>query len=420
MKTKMKTKKDQNLWFDQDAQRLKTQRRLAERRWIKSKDNDDLIEYKHINTIYKKYLHHSRKTHILSKLNDTEDKAKNLYRILRSLTKPKDANPMPPTKSPSDLPDKFADFFFNKIMKIREQFHDADIVKTYHRKCTWFNSFLPRDREEILNIIKKMNPTTSIMDPCNTRFLLKFKEIKADAITTITNQSLTTDKFLDDWKVDAVRPLIKAQNMRTELKNYRPISNLSFLSKVIEKAVQAQLQKYFDKQSLLPNHQSAYRQHYSAENTFLNMCDNILKNMENGKCASMVCLDLSVAFDTVNHKILLGILKSYFGISDHALAWISSYLSKRKFLIQIGQLASKTIELDFSLPQGSILRPILFNCYASMLMEVIPECKESFLSCYADYHAMIHCFSPENKNITENIENDISKIKTWMEENQLK
>ena len=176
------------------------------------------------------------------------------------------------------------------------------------------------------------------MDPCNTRFLLQFKEAIADAITTITKQSLTTGKFLDDWKVAAVRPLIKGQNMSTELKNYRPISNLSFLSKIIEKAAQAQLQKHFDKQSPLPTHQSAYKQHYSIETTSLNMCDNILKNMENGKCTSMVYLDLSTAFDTINHNILIGILKSYFGISDHALAWISSYLSKRKFLVQIGQL----------------------------------------------------------------------------------
>ena len=150
------------------------------------------------------------------------------------------------------------------------------------------------------------------------------------------------------------------------------------------------------------------------------MCDNILKNMESQKCTSMVCLDLSMAFDTINHKILLGILKSYFGISDHALACISSYLSRRKFLVQIGQLISKMIEIDFLVPEGSILGPIPFNCYASMLMEVIPECKESFLSGYADDHAIIHCFSPDNKNIKQNIENDIGKIKTWMEENQLK
>ena len=245
-------------------------------------------------------------------------------------------------------------------------------------------------------------------------------KIQGNTITTITNQSLTTGEFLDDWKVAAVRPLIKDLNMGTELKNYRPISDLSFLLKIIEKAAQVQLQKHLDKQLLLPNHQSAYRQHYSTETTLLNMCDNILKNMETQKCKSIVCLDLSAAFNTVHHKILLGILKSYFGISDHALAWISSYLSKRTFLVQIGQLTSKTIEIDFSVPQGSILGPILFNCYASTLMEIIPESKESFLSGYADDHAMIHCFSQDNKNIKQNIENDIGKIKTWMEENQLK
>ena len=127
-----------------------------------------------------------------------------------------------------------------------------------------------------------------------------------------------------------------------------------------------------------------------------------------------------MAFNRVNPNILLEILKSYFGISDHALAWISCYLSERKFLVQIGQLTSKTIEIDFSVPHGSILGPILFNCYGSMLMEVIPECKKSFLSGYADDHTIIHCFSPDNKNIKQNIENDIGKIKTWMEENQLK
>ena len=380
MKTKTKTKKDHNPWFDQDAQKIKIQRRLAEKRWIKTKHHENLIEYKYIFTIYKKHLHHSKKTHILSKLNGNENKARNLYKILRSLTKLEGANPMPPTEPPSDIPDKFADFFFNKIRKIRELFCNENTQKIYHRKCTSFNAFLPMDREEILNIIKKMNPTTSIMDPCNTLFLLKFKEIIADAITTITNQSLTTGKFLDDWKVAALRPLIKDPNMGTELKNYRPIRNLSFLSKIIEKAAQVQLQKHFDRQSLLPNHQSAYRQHYTTETTLLNMCDNILNPiMETQKCTSSVSLDLSAAFNTINHKILTGILKSYFRISDHALAWISTYLLKGKFLVQIGQLTSKMIEIDFSVPQGCILGPILFNCYASMLMEIIPESKESFL-----------------------------------------
>ena len=156
------------------------------------------------------------------------------------------------------------------------------------------------------------------------------------------------------------------------------------------------------------------------ETTLLNMCDNILRNMENGKFTSIVSLDLSAAFNTVNHTILLDILNGYFGISELALTWISSYLSSRKLLVQKGHLTSRTAEIDFLVPQGSILGPILFNCYAGTLMEIIPERKDSFLSGYGDDHAIIHSFSPDNNNIKQIMQEDIGKIKTWMEENQLK
>ena len=94
-----------------------------------------------------------------------------------------------------------------------------------------------------------MNPTICIMDPWNTRILPIFKNTILDSITTIVNQSLKTGTLVEDWKIASVRPLIKGPNLDTELINYRPISNLSFLSKIIEKATQTQLQKHFDNQS---------------------------------------------------------------------------------------------------------------------------------------------------------------------------
>ena len=122
------------------------------------------------------------------------------------------------------------------------------------------------------------------------------------------------------------------------------------------------------------------------------------KNMENKKCTPIVCLDLSAAFDTVHHKILLDVSKSYFGITEQALAWILSYLSNRKVLVQIGQFTSKIAEILFSVSRGSIWGPILFNCYANTLMEIIPDSNDRFLSGYADDHAIINSFNPENNN----------------------
>ena len=111
----------------------------------------------------------------------------------------------------------------------------------------------------------------------------------------------------------------------------------------------------------------------------------------------MVCLDLSTVFDTVNHKMLLNILENCFGRLEETLSWIISYLENRNFSVQIDQHISKVITNNFSIPQDSIPGVILlFNCYASILTEIIPGCKENFLSGYVGDHATVNFFNPNN------------------------
>ena len=274
--------------------------------------------------------------------------------------------------------------------------------------------------QQALDVINQMHYTTCELDPCNTKFLMKFKDTLIGTITKIINISLTSGQYLDEWKVAVVRPLIKGPNLDTEYKNYCPISNLSFMAKLIEKAAQIQLMAHFTEHNLLPKHQNAYRKHFSTETAILNICDNIWTNMENSKLTSIICLDLSVAFDTVNHSILLEVMRNYFGITDMALDWISHYLRNRKFSVHIDSFSSNTKTINFSVPQGSILGPTLFNCYVSTLMEIIPENDENFGSGYADDHALINTFHPEDTDISSKLVSNISYIKDWMNRNQLK
>ena len=123
---------------------------------------------------------------------------------------------MPTTESLFSLPNKFADFFLNKIQKSKNNFksqvhinHTIDNIQNSLALLLWKTN-------EILSIIKNMNPTAHIMDPCNTRFLLKFKNTLLDSITTIVNQSLRTVTFLEDLKLGSVRLLFKGQNLDTE------------------------------------------------------------------------------------------------------------------------------------------------------------------------------------------------------------
>ena len=131
-----------------------------------------------------------------------------------------------------------------------------------------------------------------------------------------------------------------------------------------------------------------------------------------------MALDLSAAFNTVNHGILLEVLNKYYGIKGLALQWIKSYLTNRQFWVQIEDDFLEVKKIDFSVPQGSILGPILFTCYASTLQELFTNSNN--LTGYADDHSLIKPFSPMDQNILPELELDIQNISDWMYQNHLK
>ena len=176
-----------------------------------------------------------------------------------------------------------------------------------------------------------MKSTTCRNDPCNTKFILYFTEILVPVWTNIINKSMEEGTVLKYWKEAIVHPVQKNHSLGTNLTNYRPISNLTFFSKLTEKIIFNQLMNHFRTNNLLPNYQSAYRAHHSTETAILNLCDNILQNIEKNINTAMVSLDLSAAFGTVDHGILLEDLNKYYGIKGLALKWIRSYLTNRQF-----------------------------------------------------------------------------------------
>ena len=138
-------------------------------------------------------------------------------------------------------------------------------------------------------------------------------------LTTMINLSLESGFFPAIWKDSVVTPLLKKQGLDLVFKNFRPISNLSFVSKLAERVVADQIQSYLNENDLFPTLQSAYRQHHSTETALLKVKNDILMNMEDKHVTLLVLLDLSATFDTVDHRILLDCLQFDFGISGSAL-----------------------------------------------------------------------------------------------------
>ena len=152
-----------------------------------------------------------------------------------------------------------------------------------------------------------------------------------------------------------------------ELKDYRPVSNLNFISKLIETAIQKRLQCFLQQTGSMPKYQSAYRQGHSTETALLKVYNDLLQAADRGEVSLLCLLDLSAAFDTVDHDLLVKRLECKFGIVGQPLEWIKSYLTGRSFSVKYQSEMSSTVKLVCSVPQGSVLGPLLFILYTSEL-----------------------------------------------------
>jgi len=174
------------------------------------------------------------------------------------------------------------------------------------------------------------------------------------------------------WKNALVFPLVKRDGLEPIFKNYRPVSNLQlFISKLTESAVSKQLQHHISMNKLFPLLQSSYRKFHSMESDLLKVKNDILLNMNRQHVTLLVLLDLSAAFDTIDHGILLERLRSAFGVRDTALSWIASYLSGRTQQVSIDSTLSMKFDLECGEPQVSCLGPWLFVVYASKIFEIV-------------------------------------------------
>ena len=354
-------------WY---ASKLKHQKgvvRHNEKIWRKYREDHQWIAYKVEKRKYNQMLLESKQITISDKVNQYNRDTEQLFTLVYEITSPTRHNPVPDRISNQELANQFAHYFINKIQTIRDNLNNYDKyhVDQAHHVPT-FGKFEPLMEDEVAKIIIGMASKSCESNPVPTTLSQVIK-----LITKIVNISLELGIFASQWKVALVKPRLKKMGLALVAPNYHPVSNLPFLSKDLERYVVNQFTAHCNTNHLFPGYQLAYRRNYSCEMALIKIINDCLWAIENQMVTALITSDLSAAFDTVDHEILLEVLNKKFGLENTALQWFDSYLRPRSFKVSVHGVHSKEHLLPFSVPQGSVAGPVLYNANASMLQQVV-------------------------------------------------
>ena len=420
---KITSKKNTNpQWMDREYINARSLRRRYEKQGNKPAFNRQ-------NKLCARLVNQKRKSYYSTLFTDLHKT--NQQKLFQTFNKLFDRNKtslsLPSHKDPSTLADSFNNFFLNKVTDIRSSLPSSKTTALDPplslSTCNSFqlSAFDPTSVDELRCMIEKYGIKTSTNDPLPAFLVKENLELLLPHFCKLVNLSLYTSNF-DGLKEAHVVPILKALQLDNELyKNFRPVSLLSFISKLTERVVHTRVNNYLSENDLHVPTQFGYKRHHSCESFLLKLIDDILVTIDRKLGVVVLIIDLSAAFDTVDHTVLLNILQSKYHITGSALLWFKAFLSGRTQRVKIGDSLSSPLLVLYGVPQGSILGPLLFNLYCSSLSDAFSRAGFDCMG-YADDNLGFRVFPAFSKLSTlfSDVPSCLSSISDWTNAHFLK
>ena len=419
-------------WIDAEILELMQERDRALFNANRNKSDTELR--KKYNRLRNKIIKQTRKAkskHFCEKIEENKDNPKLLWRQLNTIgysNKSKEKSKIvleiegEKCFDSTKLANTMGDYFLTVAEKLKSKI--PNLPKVYDTLSQVFRNYysekgvVPKSKkifqvseEYVYKELCKLNVSKSTgIDGFKPKFLKDGADVIKGAVTHIINLSLETGVVPNELKSAIVKPLYK-KSSRLDVGNYRPVSILPTISKILERAVYVQMEKHLKDNNILYKFQSGFRTSYSTDTCLINLQDSIRMEISQGKYVGMVLIDLQKAFDTVDHDILLEKLDAM-GFNHNK--WFESYLKGRKQMVVVNDVSSETGEVTCGVPQGSILGPLLFLCYVND-MPISVKCK---LLLYADDSALI-VSGFDSKKIADELSRELESCRQWLIDNKL-
>lgn len=396
-------------WITDNIKFMMKLRQKALTRYKKLKTDTSLYEYKQLRNLVTSAVRNEKKAYLEYKFRLDPASFWKTLNNLNITSKSSDASALLQT---SDAADQLNSFFIRSIPQIgvsaltnNNQFIDKYSNKIHPNVHNAFK-FEKVNEAEVERIISSIKTSSVGSDGIDIKMITLLIPYLTPYITYIINKALSSNTFPLSWKMADVIPVPK-NDVPSELSHYRPISILLIFSKILERIMFTQLNKFVLNNSIIPVTQSGFRARHDTTTALLHVCDDIFRSLDSGNVTALVLLDYSKAFDTLDHNLLLTKLK-YFGLHDSALILLNNYLSNGKQRVRLAFTFSEYSDVNQGVPQGSILGPLLFPLYTCDFSEFLTVCKSHQ---YADDTQIYHSFQLFNVNkAIRNINSDLDTI----------
>ena len=412
-------------WMDSEFRQVRAERRKLYKRWKKTRRDSDRFNFENARQNTHNLAIDKRVAFYKTSIENCNNSHKELFKICNNLQDKSKSTKLPSFTDPLAMANTFNDYFIGKIDNIRAALSKKtasgyDNGMNTHETPT-MSQFEPISQEELQKIITSKPVKTSAQDPLPAMLFKSCIDVLLSILTILINLSLSCCS-LDGLKDTVITPLLKKAGLDPEvLKNYRPVFNVLYLSKLIERAVLVQCNRFLDFIGGHTKNQSGYKPRHSCETLLIRVTNDILRNMDSSKCTKMLLLDLSAAFDTVDHSVLLDILWFELGFRGEVYRWFVAFLKDRRQAVGVDGNKSNFKANLYGVPQGSVLGPFLFNIYVRSLIKAM-ERMGFTIHGYADDHQVLYSFQIDFQvaAIRNIVPLGMDVLSNWMEKHFLK